>query len=198
MWLPTGVCNSRKDHRHTFFQRQQRTLRPTTGKISLTLNSSKMEEAALRGRPRPGESAERLRIVHTHGATSFSPELDQLGTRRRSGRRMRQERGVHRQPGKREINVAWQQDNPSRRADQIGLGCHRLLVAFFLRMPGCGDVFAKVARMVAIEGLRYGLCQGNTLRVLHNHRSPGDGLQDSPMRADRQAQCQGHNRARNA
>jgi hypothetical protein len=106
---------------------------------------------------------------------------------------MRPERGVHLQPGKKEINVPRQQDDPARRADEIRFGRRRLGIALLSRMPRRGDVLAKVARMVAIESLRHSFGQGNALRVLHHHPPPGDGLQDNPMRADRQAQGQDHN-----
>ena len=39
-------------------------------------------------------NAERLRIVHTHGATSFSRQLRELGTRRRSRRRLKARGGI--------------------------------------------------------------------------------------------------------
>ncbi len=100
---------------------------------------------------------------------------------------MRQERGIHAQPGKKKIDVAPQQDNPAGGADQVGFDRHELLAAFFLRMPRGGDVFAEVARMASIEGLRDSFRQRDALRVLHNHAPPRDGLQDNPMRADRQA-----------
>ena len=109
---------------------------------------------------------------------------------------MRQQRGGHINSRKKIISGARQQDNPARGADQVGLDRYRLRVAFLLGVARRGDPFAKVARMVAIESLGDSLGERSLLRIPRNHRPPGNGLEDDPMRADREAQCQDHNGAR--
>ena len=111
---------------------------------------------------------------------------------------MRQLRRGHLHSGKQEISGARQQGNPARGADQVGLERHGLRVVFFLGTLGSGDPFAKVARMIAVESLGDGLGKASLLRIPRNHRSPGNGLEHDPMRADRQAQGQDHNGVRDA
>ena len=110
--------------------------------------------------------------MHTHGATSFSRQLRELGTRRRSRRRLIARGGIHLQRDKEEICVVGPQCDPARRADQVGLDRRQRCVAFLFRMLRCGDALAELAGMSTIESLRDGFRERRVLRVLHDHARP--------------------------
>src|SRR6266436_3762547 len=54
----------------------------------------------------------------------------------------------------------------------------------FLRPFALGDLLAKRARMLAVEGFHDRLAEGRFLRVADYHRCPGYGLQNRPVQAD--------------
>lgn len=56
---------------------------------------------------------------------------------------------------------------------------------FLFGLFGGGDGFADAAGVVAVEGLCYGTTEGVGLEVAREHGGPGDGLEQSPMRAER-------------
>ncbi len=93
---------------------------------------------------------------------------------------------LQREFGKIDIPGGPQQYNCPGRANQIGFRfCEQRTV-----LPRCvlsgDDLFAKRARMLAIEGLCNRFRDRSVLGVFHQHAHPGNRLQRRPVCADRE------------
>lgn len=80
-----------------------------------------------------------------------------------------------RRAGRMEHDGAWL-------VDALDLSGEKRRIAFLFVRLSPGDLLAQAAGVGAVEGPLHGLDQRGTLRVLHEHRGPRDGLQDEPVR----------------
>ena len=74
--------------------------------------------------------------------------------------------------------------------DHLDLSRENGRIAFLFVLFPTGDLFAQAAGMGAVEGPLHRLDKRGALRVLHEHRSPRDGLQHEPVRAAAHEECE--------
>lgn len=88
--------------------------------------------------------------------------------------------------GKIDIPGEPQQYNRAGRANQIGLRFCEQRTVFPRGVLSGDDLFAKRARVLAIEGLRNRFRDRSVLRVFHQHAHPGNRLKRRPVCPDRE------------
>ena len=88
--------------------------------------------------------------------------------------------------GKLDIPGGPQQYNRPGRANQIGFRLCEQRTVFPRRVLSGDDLFAKRARVLAIEGLRNRFRDRSVLRVFHQHAHPGNRLKRRPVCPDRE------------
>jgi len=71
-----------------------------------------------------------------------------------------------------------------RRIRKFRFARFKLELGFFLGLFAFGNLFAEVARMLAVEGVGHSLSDGLALGKGYHHPSPGNDLEERPMQTD--------------